>query len=62
MKRGARRDLRVGRIYPERTTRFDVPLLFWATGTAGIVVGYWRLWVVQRQLLMGGALWKVGVI
>ena len=39
----ARKPLRVGRTYPERTAAFGVSLGFWATGGLGIVLGFWRL-------------------
>lgn len=47
------KNLKVGRAYTNRTARFSVPVLFWATGSLGIMAGLWRLWVVRGLLLRG---------
>lgn len=39
----ARKPLKVGRTYPERTAALRVSLGFWATGGVGIMLGFWRL-------------------
>lgn len=47
------RRLKVGRIYTDRSAPLAVPLLFWATGILGVLVGLWRLAAAARLVLLG---------
>ncbi len=45
--------MKLGRIYPEKTTRLVVPVLFWATGIVSIIAGLFRVWAVRSLLFRG---------
>ena len=45
--------LKIGRTYTDRSAHLAVPLLFWATGSLGVLVGLWRLASVAAPLLSG---------
>ncbi|PSR21944.1 MAG: hypothetical protein C7B45_08610 [Sulfobacillus acidophilus] len=47
------RQLRIGRTYTDKTAPLAVPLLFWSTGSLGVLVGLWRLAAVAIPVLSG---------
>lgn len=53
MKRAFIPQLKIGRTYTDKTAPLAVPLLFWATGSLGVLVGLWRLASVAVPLLSG---------
>lgn len=53
MRGGALRQLKLGRTYTDRTAPLGIPLLFWATGVLGVLMGLWRLASAARPLLWG---------
>lgn len=53
MNGGSLRQLKVGRAHTDKTAPLAVPLLFWAAGVLGILMGLWRLTTVATRVLHG---------